>query len=115
MKKIFFWLLWVPVGIVIVILAVANRTPVTLKLDPRTLQSGQEAFLPSLDLPLFLLLFAALITGVFLGGIMVWLKQGAWRKKAREAEKENRVITRDIQRVKLERAALTPPAELPIV
>jgi uncharacterized integral membrane protein len=109
-KKIIFWLLWLPIGAIIVILAVANRTPVTLKMDPRTLQSGQITPFPSYDLPLFLIMFGFLILGVILGGMVVWAKQGKWRRKAREAEKENQVITRDMQRVKLERAALTPPS-----
>lgn len=104
MRKIIFWLFWLPIGILAVIVAVGNRTPVTLALDPT-----QKQLLPTFDLPLYMFLFAFFIAGMLLGGFLVWLKQSAWRKRARDFERENKQMTRDIQRVKLERTALASP------
>jgi uncharacterized integral membrane protein len=102
MRKIIFWLFWLPIGAFAVVVAVNNRTPISLVLDPT-----QKQLLPTIDLPLYMLLFGFFIAGMLLGGFLVWLKQSVWRKKARDFERENKQMTRDIQRVKLERTALT--------
>lgn len=51
-------------GAIIVALAVANRTPVTLTADP----FGADP-LYSITLPLYTVIFAAVAVGVLLGGI----------------------------------------------
>jgi Lipopolysaccharide assembly protein A domain len=106
LKKFLFWLLWLPFGLAFVALAVANRTLVSIRLDP----TGAE-LLPTLEAPLFMVIFFFLILGTLLGGVMVWLRQGIWRNRARQAERENKAVLRDMQRVKLERAALSAPSE----
>ncbi len=79
MGRLLWWLLAVPVGLVGVALAVANRKPVTLVLDP---------FLPetpafALDVPLHVVICVSLIIGIALGGTVVWLGQGRHRRAAR--------------------------------
>jgi uncharacterized integral membrane protein len=66
-------------GAVLVALAVANRNPVTLILDP----FKPEAPAVQLDLPLYVYLLGALIAGALLGGIATWLSQGRWRRQSR--------------------------------
>ena len=69
-------LVLLPVAIVVVALAVANRAPVRLSFDPFS------ADLPvfSVTLPLYVILFAAVALGVILGGIATWTGQATTRR-----------------------------------
>ncbi len=76
-------ILWFPIALVsaalLVTLAVANREPVRLVLDP----FKPDAPVIFMTLPLYAYLLGALIAGVVMGGAAVWLSQGRWRKTAR--------------------------------
>ena len=74
----------VPLAIVIVAFAVANRQNVTVLLDPFNPERPAATF----TLPLFLLVIGLLILGVLIGGIAVWLNHGRWRRAARRFERE---------------------------
>ena len=74
----------VPLAIVIIAFAVANRQTVTMSFDP--FSAGEPA--ASLTLPLFALLIVVLIVGVIIGGMASWLRQGRWRSSARRFERE---------------------------
>ena len=84
MKKILTWLFWVPVGLLVIAVAVANRHTVTFSADP--LSSSDPLF--SIELPLFVLLLAAVFFGLMIGGAASWINQGKWRKAAREGRHE---------------------------
>ena len=79
-------LVLIPLALVIVLLALANRQAVTLSLDP--LLSDKPTL--AVTQPLFILLLAALLAGVIVGGIAAWLRQGKWRHAARRAQAEAR-------------------------
>jgi hypothetical protein len=68
-----------PVAIVLVTLAVANRHGVRLVLDP----FRPDDPVVSLVLPFYAYLFAALFIGVLIGGSAAWLAQSRWRRAAR--------------------------------
>ncbi|MDI4658279.1 lipopolysaccharide assembly protein LapA domain-containing protein [Xanthobacter autotrophicus] len=89
MGRILSLLIGLPLSIVAVALAVANRKSVTLSLDP----FSPDAPALSVTLPLFALVFAALILGVLAGGIVVWARQGRFRRAAREARRELKRVT----------------------
>ncbi len=72
----------IPVGILVIILSVANRDPISVSLNPLSNGAGDAAL--TFSLPLYLVLFFALLTGVILGGFGSWFAQGKARKKARE-------------------------------
>jgi len=57
---------------VLVALSVANNRSVTVSFDP--FDSSDTDF--AMAVPLYVVGFALLITGVVLGGVVVWLKQG---------------------------------------
>ena len=80
LKRFIQLLVLLPIGIVIVSLAVANRHIVQLALDP--LSPEQPAL--EYQLPLSAIIFGALIVGIIIGGVATWLKQGRNRKAARE-------------------------------
>ncbi len=82
-RKLILGFIVVPLGVVLIALAVANRKPVALTLDP----IGALDPTVGLEAPLFLLLLGAFAFGL-LGGIATWFSQGSWRKTAREVVRE---------------------------
>lgn len=70
----------VPAAIILIALAVANRAPAAFTLDP--FNPGNPAL--TATQPLFVLMFAALVFGLIIGGFATWLKQGYYRRLARE-------------------------------
>jgi len=103
-------LILLPVAILVVLLAVANRAPVTLSLDP----FSQDAPEFAMQLPLFAVIFAALMVGVVIGGTASWLAQGKNRKSRRELRRETRQLRYETERLKSRNApAPTVPATVP--
>lgn len=86
----------VVVGIAVLSLSVANRHTVRLVLDPFI--DRNVAF--SVEVPLFLCLFAALILGVVLGAITMWFGQGYWRRTARNESREAAIWRREAETLK---------------
>ncbi len=84
MTAILKWLLLVPVAVVVIMLAVANRAAVTIVADPFPPASAGLTF----SAPLFLVIFASLIVGAIIGGCGAWLRQGRHRRAARQAQVE---------------------------
>ena len=85
MVRLGFWLFVVlPLGVVFVTLAVANRQEVALVLDPFR-PSNPALSIPG---PMYAFLFGALFIGLLLGGIASWIGQGKWRALARERTRE---------------------------
>ena len=84
MRKLLRWLLLVPLGILLVLLAVANRAPVTLSLDP----FSREAPALAISSPLFVALLLAVMIGVVIGGVAAGIGRMRWRYRARKAERE---------------------------
>src|SRR5690349_79637 len=74
----------IPLAIVIVLLAMANRQAVTISLDPFLADPPALA----LTQPLFLVLLGAVIIVTVIGGTAAWLKQGKWRRIARAERAE---------------------------
>jgi hypothetical protein len=89
-RKLILALVVVPLGVVLVALAVVNRKPALLVLDPF---GGSEPRL-SLEAPLFLFLLCAFALGLIVGGIATWLGQGKWRRTARAHSREARDLRR---------------------
>ena len=75
---------FVPLAIILVALAVANREAVTFTMDP--FNPGNPAL--SVQTPLFVLLFAALAIGLIVGGLATWFRQGHYRRLARQRAQE---------------------------
>ncbi|WP_316858745.1 LapA family protein [uncultured Cohaesibacter sp.] len=83
-KRFLQLIILLPIGVVLVSLAVANRHEVKLALDPFSPEQ------PVLDfsVPLYVIIFGALLIGVFIGGFMAWVKQGRHRRAARQHKSE---------------------------
>jgi uncharacterized integral membrane protein len=86
MRKLVAYAILIPLAIIIVMFAVANREIITVSFDP--FDTARPAF--ALKMPLFMLIFVLVGVGVVVGGIAAWLKQHKWRARARRAEAEAR-------------------------
>ncbi|HEY1545080.1 MAG TPA: LapA family protein [Xanthobacteraceae bacterium] len=110
-RKTISFLILVPLGLVIVALAVANRQSVMVSFDP--FNTAAPAVV--LHAPLFVLVFVLVIAGVIIGGIAAWLKQGKWRRAARRTEADLRAARNENDRLRREiaaREAALPPRPL---
>lgn len=110
-RKILAAIILVPIAIVIVGLAVANREIVSISFDP--FNAANPAF--ALKAPLFVLVLILVIAGVIIGGIASWLRQGKWRRTARRLEFELRAarVEADSLRQELDVMARTQPSLSP--
>lgn len=84
MKRLTTLLIILPIGIIVVALAVANRQAVSLAMPPYI---NDEPFL-SVSLPLFAVIFASILVGMVIGSCATWFKQGRFRKAARDGKVE---------------------------
>ena len=86
MRKFLNWIVWLPLGVIFVVFAVANHHEVRVSFDP--FNSSDPAL--SFELPLFVVIIAVAILGVVAGGIATWLGQRHWRRAARRHEADAR-------------------------
>jgi len=103
----------VPLAVIIIAIAVANRQIVTVSLDPFSAEHPAA----SLTLPLFALVIVLLILGVLIGGIAAWLRQSKWRRTARRLEREIADLHIEIEALKrtadVSTASVNAPAAAP--
>ncbi len=97
-RKLILGFIVVPLGVVLIALAVVNRKPVQLNLDPFGALDPTIAF----EAPLFLFLLGAFALGLVVGGIATWAGQGKWRQLAREEAREARDWRRQAGRLEKE-------------
>jgi uncharacterized integral membrane protein len=97
MRKLVATLILVPIGVLLVALAVVNRKQVVLGLNPFDANAGF-----GIEAPLFLFLLGAFALGLVIGGFATWLGQGKWRKKARVEAREASTWQRQADRLEKE-------------
>lgn len=82
------WLLAIPVALLIVVFAVANRHEVRLDLWP----------LPwAMDLPVYLAVLGALAKGIVIGAVAMWLSGFRARRNAREQRRRAESLDRQLR------------------
>ena len=74
-KRIVNVVILIPVAIVLIVLSVANRQPVTLAFNP----FRPEDSVLSVTAPFFVYLFLTTILGLVLGALITWFAQGKYR------------------------------------
>src|ERR1700710_1458140 len=82
MRKFLMALVLIPLGLIFVVFAVANRHLVTVSFDPFNSTDPSLA----VTLPLFVVIIAVAIAGVVAGGSATWFRQRHWRGSPRRAE-----------------------------
>jgi uncharacterized integral membrane protein len=105
LRKLVTALILVPLAIVLVAFAVANRQTVVVSFDP--FDQAHPAF--TLAVPLFALILALVVGGVIVGGVAAWLRQSKWRRTARLAQAQARELGAELDRLKRSMR----PVELP--
>jgi uncharacterized integral membrane protein len=108
-RKLVSALVLVPLAIVLIAFAVANRQSVLISLDP--FDQANPAW--SIRLPLFALILIVIIAAVFVGGIAAWLRQSKWRRAARIAQAEVRDLRAQVDVLERQcNAAESPPTSI---
>jgi uncharacterized integral membrane protein len=87
MRKFLTALMLIPLGVIFVVFAVANRHEVTVSFDPFNASDPSVG----VTLPLFVVIIAVAILGVAAGGMASWFRQRHWRRAARQHEADARV------------------------
>jgi uncharacterized integral membrane protein len=108
-RKIVKALVLIPLALILIAFAVANRQTVTVSFDP--FDKADPAF--ALALPLYVLILALVIAGVIVGGMAAWMRQGKWRGRARLAEGQARELRHENDQLKRRDGSVpggTPPA-----
>lgn len=85
MKRALQWLLLLPVAVLAIAFAVANRQYVDISFNPL---EGPQAHGLGVEAPLFIVIIVAVAAGVLIGGIFTWFAQGRHRRALREMRGE---------------------------
>ena len=102
MRKFLTALILIPLGLILIVFAVANRHLVTVSFDPFNSTDPSVA----VTLPLFVVIIAVAIVGVVAGGAATWFRQRHWRRAARQHEADARQAR--TQLADLRASAMTP-------
>lgn len=111
MRKFLTALIVIPLGLILVTFAVANRHFVTVSFDPFVTDDPSFA----VKLPLFLLLILVAGIGVIAGGCAVWFGQRHWRRAARRNDADARAARSELAGLQAQMAAAKPESQrLPV-
>jgi uncharacterized integral membrane protein len=102
MRKFLTALIAIPLGLLFVVFAVANRHNVTVSFDPFNSRDPSVGF----TMPLFAVIIVVAILGVLAGGTATWFRQRHWRRAARQSEADARRA--QAQLAELRTGAMTP-------
>src|ERR1700761_3423549 len=102
MRKFLTGVVLIPLGLIFVVFAVANRHWVTVSFDPFNSTDPSVA----VTLPLFVVIIVVAILGVVAGGTATWFRQRHWRRAARQYEADARQA--QAQLAELRAGAMTP-------
>ena len=86
--KHFSWILTVPLTVLVVVFAVANRSFVPLDLWP---------FAIEVQIPIFLLVLGSMLSGFLIGAMVMWLSLGKQRRQSRAAKGQIAKLERQTQ------------------
>jgi uncharacterized integral membrane protein len=102
MRLLFRIFVVLPIALLLLLFALANRHLVTVSFDPFP---GNDIQGPQITAPLFVALTLAGILGMFAGGFAVWLRQGRWRRAAKAARNEADIARGEADRLRADLAA----------
>ena len=97
-RRIVGWVVLVPLCLVLIVFALANRQLVVVNFNP--LVPSETLATPGVGVPFFLVLFAVLLFGVVLGGVATWFAQGQHRRDARTWRREAERLTREVDAIR---------------
>ena len=93
------YLLLAVVGLILVLVAMANQSPVTVNLLPSDI--GDFVGLGgAIEVPLFLLLLGAAAGGLVIGFVWEWLREHKHRATARAGAKQVNALSREVTQLR---------------
>ena len=93
-KRIAGWLFLVPLSLLLIVFALANRHLVPVNFNPFVTLEAAPA--PETGVPLFLVIYLVLLVGVLLGGVATWLAQARVRAERRHWRREAALLTKEL-------------------
>ncbi|MBB4183721.1 lipopolysaccharide assembly protein LapA domain-containing protein [Sinorhizobium terangae] len=109
LKKLINIVILAPLGIILIVLSVANRQSVTFAFNPF---NPADSVL-SVSAPFFVFLFLAVIVGLILGAAATWLSQGKYRRRARNEANEALKWHREAEKHRSQAEKLASQTSLP--
>jgi uncharacterized integral membrane protein len=107
MRKFFSALIVIPLALLFVVFAVANRHFVTVSFNP--FDPTDPAL--SASAPLFALILAVAILGVVAGGCATWIGQRRWRRAARQHQADAQTARTQLADLKATALAAQGPSQ----
>lgn len=89
-------------AVALIAVALANRGMVTLQMLP-TEVAGWFALNPTVELPLFLVIFGGVLAGLLVGFVWEWIREYGERAEAARQAREMRRLEREVARLKGEK------------
>ncbi len=97
MRSLLRLLVYIPLGLLILYFALANRGSVKISLDPFP---GGAASNLSFEAPLFLVVLTSVAVGVLAGGLSSWLTHAPLRRTAKQARAEASKVKSEIEQLR---------------
>ena len=95
LRRIVGWIILVPLCLVLIVFALANRQLVVVNFNPFVPIDALAS--PGVGVPFFLVLFAVLLFGVLLGGVATWFAQSQHRRGERTYRRETERLNRELE------------------
>jgi uncharacterized integral membrane protein len=108
MRNFLKFLLIAPIAVIFLSFDMANRQNVVVSFDP-----FNSADAPQIVVPLFIVLIAAAMFGVVLGGVATWFGQGRFRKAARGANATTETLRNENEALRKQLAELKSAGSAP--
>lgn len=89
-------------AVALIAVALANNEAVTLKLLPDEI-AGLFAIAPTLQLPLFIVIFGGIVAGLLVGFVWEWMREHAVRAENAHNAREVRRLQREMKRMKTDK------------
>ena len=103
LQRILRWIIGLPIAIIVVSFAIANRQWTTISFDP----FSKDAPFAAIDIPLWALFFCGVFFGLIAGWIACWFAQSKWRRSAKDTRRE--LVRSQAESSQLRRETMTPP------
>ncbi len=107
MRSLLRLIVYIPLGLLILYFALANRGSVKISLDPFP---GGEIAGPSFEAPLFLVVMTSVAVGVIAGGASCWLGHRQVRRVAKLASAEAAKAKGEVEQLRRQALASLPSA-----
>ena len=86
-------------ALILLVLALANRAPVTLRLLPEDV-GAYLGLTGAFTAPLFIVIFLAIAVGLLIGFVWEWLREHKHRAEARHQRTERERLERELSRTR---------------